>query len=415
MQRWMKTVKYLREFGWEPIVFTPENAEVSQLDQSLLKEVPEGIEVVKSPIWEPFDLYRKVLGKKKNEKIQPGFLQESKGNQTLQNMSIWVRGNFFIPDAKMFWIKPGAKALIEYLKNNHVDAIVSTGPPHTTHMIARKAHKATGVPWLADFRDPWTFIDFYDKLQLTSWADKRHRKMETRVFKEASKVVCVTWSWAAEFKRQQGREVQVITNGFDPADFIGAGTVPLDKKLTITHAGSLNADRNPESLWKALAELIEEEPSLREHLELQMIGPLDVSALDGMKNAGITDLLNHIPSLQHDEVVARLMTSQLLLLPLNDTPNIDGVVPGKLYEYLGAKRPIVAIGKTTGDSARIIKETGAGIIAGFGDVAALKAGLKTQIEAYQNGSLSVDSSGIERFSRKVLAGQLAEAFTEISS
>lgn len=414
VQRWLKTVKYLREFGWEPIVFTPENAEVSQLDPSLVKEVPEGIEVVRSNIWEPFDLYRKVLGKKKDEKIQPGFLQESKGNATLQKLSIWVRGNFFIPDAKMFWIKPGAKALVEYLRNNKVDVIVSTGPPHTTHMIARKAHRKTGVPWLADFRDPWTFIDFYDKLQLTKWADARHRNMEKRVFKEASKVVCVSWSWAKEFERIQKREVEVITNGFDPADFEGAGSVPLDKKLTITHAGSLNADRNPVSLWQALQNILEAQPDLRPHLELQMIGPMDVSAIEGIKNAGLEKQLNHIANLPHDEVVKRLMTSHLLLLPLNDTPNIDGVVPGKLYEYLGAKRPIVCIGKPTGDSARIINETGAGFVADFGDVAALQAGLEKQIEAWRNNALTVNSSGIDAYSRKALAGKLAKAFEAIS-
>ena len=414
VQRWMKTTKYLRDYNWEPVIFTTENAEISIHDESLLAEVPEGVEVIKVPIWEPFGLYKKLMGKKKDEKINPGFLQESKGNSTLQKFSVWVRGNFFIPDAKMFWIKPSVKHLMEYLKHNQIDAIVSTGPPHTTHIIAKKVAKKFNIPWLADFRDPWTNIDFYDQLMLSDWADRKHKRMEKEVLLKADEVVTVSWSWAEDFKRISGRTIKVITNGFDPADFRNAGQVDLDEKFTITHAGSLNKDRNPYILWEVLGEMVKNDGSLNKSLQIKLIGPVDVSVMNEIEKHGLTDQLLRVPSLPHNEVVKHLVTSQTLLLPLNDVPYIDGVIPGKLYEYIGSKRPIICIGKPTGDSAKIIKETDAGIVADFKDKETLKQGLSSYFEAYKKQSLHINSKGFDKYSRKVLAGELAEQFNRIT-
>ena len=218
VQRWLKTIKYLRQYKWEPIVFTVNNSDISLYDDSLLYDVPDGIEVISSNIWEPFSLYRIFTGKK-DEKINPGFLSKKKGVSFLNNLSIWIRGNFFIPDAKMFWYNPAIKTISRYLQNNKVDAIVSTGPPHTTHLIALFIKKKFDIPWLADFRDPWTNIDFYDKLKLTKWADKRHRRLEMNVLLNANKLVTVSKSWAKDFFNICGRKPDVITNGYDPADF----------------------------------------------------------------------------------------------------------------------------------------------------------------------------------------------------
>jgi glycosyltransferase involved in cell wall biosynthesis len=216
VQRWLKMTKYFREFGWEPVIFTTENGEASVVDESMLAEIPSGIETLKVPIWEPFGLYKKLLGKSKDEKIAPGLGQETKGNSTLQKLSIWVRGNFFIPDARMFWIKPSSKFLEKYLKENKIDAIISTGPPHSTHLIAFNVTRENNIPWIADFRDPWTNIDFYHKLMLTGWADNKHKKLELKVLKNANAIVTVSWSWAKDFEKLINRKIDVITNGFDP-------------------------------------------------------------------------------------------------------------------------------------------------------------------------------------------------------
>ena len=411
VQRWLKTTKYLREYGWEPVIFTTKNGEASVVDEGMLNEIPENIETIKVPIWEPFSVYKKLIGKKKNEKLVPGTVT-SDGKSIMQNLSVWVRGNLFIPDARKFWIKPATQHLNKYLKEHKIDAIVSTGPPHTTHMIALNVVKKHNIPWLADFRDPWTNIDFYHKLKLTNWADKKHKRLELAVLNTASKVVTVSWSWAEDFLRISGKMPMVITNGYDPADFVDAGKLALDEKFTITHAGSLNDDRNPHAFWKALAELCEDEDFYKD-LEIKFIGQVAPVAIADLTKCGLLDKLNSVNNLPHNKVVEELMRSQLLLLPLNDTPNIDGVVPGKLYEYIGAKRPIVCIGKTTGDAAKIIQETNSGKISGFEDVETLKATLKSYYDLYKTKTLHINSKDYDRYSRKLLAGQIAEELNKI--
>lgn len=414
VQRWLKMSKYLRSYGWEPIIFTVSDAEISIYDESLVKEIPEGIETIKTPIWEPFGAYKKITGKKKDEKVQPGLLNEGDGKEWINNLALWVRGNVFIPDAKRFWIKPASKALIEYLSQNHVDAIVSTGPPHTTHMIALNAKKKTNIPWLADFRDPWTFVDYYDKLKLSKYADKMHHKLERKVLNTADKTVTVTWSWADEFNsRKFDKKVEVITNGYDPADFEQSGEIYLDRSFTLTHIGSMNADRNPKALWPVLKELCDSNQDFADKLRIKLIGPVDSSIFKSIEEFGLTAKLEHIKNLPHQDVIPHLQSSPVLLLPLNDTPNISGVVPGKLFEYMGAQRPILCIGKTDGDAARIIKGANAGEVIDFNESEKLKTVVQQMFTDFQAGNLTVKSTDYRKYGRDKLAGQIAEALNSI--
>ncbi len=154
MQRWLKFVKYLRTYGWEPVVYTPSNPEAPAADNSLLKDIPENTEVLYNAIWEPYDLYKKFIGQKKTQKINSGFLSEHEKPKLTEKISVFIRGNFFIPDARVFWVKPSVKYLSDYLSKNKIDAIVSTGPPHSMHLIAMQLKRKFHLPWLADFRDP---------------------------------------------------------------------------------------------------------------------------------------------------------------------------------------------------------------------------------------------------------------------
>lgn len=415
VQRWLKMSKYLRNYGWEPVIFTVSDAEISIYDESLVKEIPENIETIRVPIWEPFGAYKKITGKKKEEKVQPGLLNEGEGKEWINNLALWVRGNVFIPDAKRFWIKPATKALLKYLKQNHVDAIVSTGPPHTTHMIAWQAKRKTGIPWLADFRDPWTFVDYYDKLKLSRYADRMHHRLEQKVLNTADKTVTVTWSWADEFNsRNFDKKVEVITNGYDPADFDASQAVALNQTFTLTHIGSMNADRNPKVLWPVLKELVATNPEFATKLKIKLIGPVDSSIFKSIEENGLTNMLEHIKNLPHSEVIPHLQRSPVLLLPLNDTPNISGVVPGKLFEYMGAQRPILCIGKTDGDAARIIKGANAGELIDFNESEKLMQVIKKMFDNYERGTLEVKSSDYRKYGRDKLAGEIAMALDEIS-
>ena len=413
VQRWLKTTKYIREFGWEPVIFTTDGAEISMYDESLFKDVPKGIEVIKSSIWEPFALYKKLMGKKE-EKINPGFIQKEKGNNFLQNFSIWVRGNLFIPDAKKFWLNSAVKDLSSFLSKNNIDAIVSTGPPHTTHLIARKVAKKFNIPWMADFRDPWTNIDFYHQLKLTSWADKKHKKLERKILKDADALLTVSKSWAKDFLSISGVEPIVITNGFDPDDFLEAGKLSLDKKFSITHIGSLNKDRNPFVFWEVIDELIKEYSSFGTDLEIKLIGPIDISVYEELKKYNLRLKTTVIDSLPHKDVLPHLMQSQVLLLPLNDVPNINGVIPGKMYEYFGAKRPIICIGKEDGDAADIIHETQTGVVVGFKDKIKLKAELLDFYNQYKSGGIHLNSKDYFKYSRKELASKIANILNTLS-
>jgi len=406
VQRWLKMSKYLPEFGVQPIIYTPENGEAPVIDESLLDEIHPDIEVVKHPIWEPYNLYKRFTGKKKDQKVYSGFINEGKISWT-QKLSVFIRGNLFIPDARKFWIKPSIKFLTSYLKANPVDCIISTGPPHSMHMIALGVTKKIKIPWIADFRDPWTNIDFYDQLKLTKYGDNKHRKMESRVLRNATKVVTVTPSWASDFKDlSQRNDIQVITNGFDPADFQNRST-SLDNKFSICHIGSMNKDRNPHVLWEVLASKIKDD-EFSKKLVIRLIGQVDHSILQSIDDHGLTKYLEHLSFVPHHEVIDKIMEAYLLLLPVNDTPNSMGVVPGKLFEYIGAKRPIIGIGPLEGDSSKILADSGAGKMIAYDDSRALTSLIDKHWDDFQREVPWKNENSSTRYSRKSLAQEYAD-------
>ncbi len=412
VQRWLKFVKYLRRYGWEPVVFTTEGGNISIRDESLFEDVPDDLQVIRHPILEPYGIYNRLMGKGKDEGFHAGFVEmkEEQGRPLMKKFTMWVRGALFIPDAKMFWIRPAAKRIHRALSKEglEVDAILSTGPPHSTHLIAERVLREHDIPWVADFRDPWTEIDFFHHLPMPKWAERRHRKLERKVLQNADRVLTVSWSWAQDLERIGGRKVGVVTNGFDEEDLPQTGPPPLSQAFTITHAGVFNKDRNPEFLWDAMGELAEEDPSFKEALSIRLIGPTDHSILEGIEANGLSGNIEQIPQLPHREVIPYLRTSWLLLLPLNNTPNIDGVIPGKLYEYLGARRPVLCTGKPDGDAGRILNETGSGKIVDFNDRKGMRKALEAYYRSYTKGNLRVDAQGIERYSRRELARSIAK-------
>lgn len=414
VQRWLKCVRYLRDFGWEPVVYTALDSEYPVIDTSLAKEIPDGVEVIRRPIWEPYKLYKSFTGQKKEQRVVSGFLNDKKPSMT-RRISMWIRGNVFIPDARKFWIKPSVRFLTDYLKDHPVDVIVSTGPPHSMHLIARGVKRKTGIPWVADFRDPWTNIDFYNELKLSGWADRKHHALELSVVREADRVVVVGNVMREEFEQIAGRGVDVITNGFDDADVQPVAKVDRDKKFSILHVGLLNQHRNHEAFWKALSELKAELPGFGDHLEVRLVGKADIAATESITRNDITAQVTMVDYLPHSEAVIQQGRAQVLLLSINNTPNARGVITGKIFEYLASGRPILCIGPTDGDAAHIIRQAAAGLVAGFEDKAAIKAHLKQFYSQFLDGKLEVQSLGVDAFSRKALTGKFAELFEAITA
>ncbi len=403
VMRWLKMSKYLPEQGWQPIIYTPENPDPLIIDDSLLSEVhPDTIEL-KTNIWEPYDIYRKITGKKDSEKLKAGHISEASSGDWKNRLSVFIRGNFLIPDPRMFWIRPSIKYLTKYLIENPVDLIVSTGPPHSMHLIALGLKKRfSKVKWIADFRDPWTDIDFYDKLKLTKWADKNHKRLEKKVLKKADHIVTVSPGCAKDIEKIAGKTVHIIYNGFDPQDFNFSETIK-DNSFTISHFGAFNIDRNPKALWKSLGELAKENKDFASELKIQLIGQTHESITNSIDAEGLTKnlvLVNHLP---HREGLLKISTSNILLLPLNDAPNVNGILPGKMFEYMALKRPILAIGPLEADYARVLKKTESGFCHEFNDVQGMKTTIQSIFSYYKKNEQHTYPKSIESFSRKELA------------
>jgi len=414
VQRWLKFVKYLSKFGWDPIVYTPSNGEMPVIDYSLERDVPKGVTVIKKPIWEPYQLYKVFIGAKKSEKINTGFLTEKKRPGLAQRLSVWLRGNIFIPDARCFWIRPSVSFLSKWIKEHPVDAIVSSGPPHSMHLIAQQLASKTKLPWLADFRDPWTNIDYYKQLKLSSWADMRHHQLEKSVVTGANRVVVVGSGMRDEFLHSHGVASIVITNGYDADDFPVFSEV-ASSGFVVSHVGTLVPSRNPLQLWAALGELVKEHRDFDSLFRLRLTGKVDISIVDAIQANGLANHVEYVEYLPHEKVAGELSTSSLLLLILNDTPNSKGILTGKLFEYLAAKRPVLCLGPTDGDAAKVLTDTGSGFTASFHDKQSVKKLLLELFSRYQAGKLQVNSSSVEQYSREQLTRKLAEVLDEMTS
>lgn len=410
VQRWLKMSKYLPEYGWQPVIYTTENAEYPIIDHSLEKDVAPNIEVIRRPITEPYSAYKKFLGINKDETVKMGFIQEKEKDKNWKSdLSLWVRGNFFIPDARCGWVKPSVKYLKEYLNEHPVDAIISTGPPHSMHLIAMRLKEELGLPWIADFRDPWTEIDYYNDLHLTAWADRKHHRLEREVLTKADKVVTVAPDGARRLGRLGNRNVRTIYNGFDRDD--DAQTpVDLSEQFTITYLGVLSKIQNPSNLWQAMAELIKEDSSFDKSLKINMIGQIDSAVASSIDENGLTRHVTYSPYMPHDQVSAVHRSSTLLLLLLmpDSEPRAKGLLTGKLFEYMASGRPILCIGPEDGDAARILRETSAGQTISFEDKEKMKEALKNLYQRYLENTLEGNTNPkVENYSRQVMTQQYA--------
>jgi len=404
VMRWLKMSKFLPELGWQPIIYTPENPDPSVTDESLLKEIHPEIIEIKTPIWEPYDFYRKLTGKKSGSKFKAGYISEASVGACKSRLSVFIRGNFLIPDPRKFWIKPSVKYLTKYLHVNPVDLIISTGPPHSMHLIALGLKEKFDIPWIADFRDPWTDIDFYHKLKLTRLADKKHRKLEKRVLLTADHVVTVSPGCATDLERIAQKKIEVINNGYDPTDY--DFEIPqLDKTFLVSHFGAFNRDRNPSALWKAMNELSQTEPDFKSLLRILLIGQTDTLIIDDIKKNNLAENLILTEHLPHKEGLVQLSKSQVLLLPLNDAPNVKGILPGKMFEYMALQRPILALGPTDADYAKILRETNSGVPLDFDDIHGIKYSIQNYFRLFKENRLGVESNSYEKYSRKNLAAQ----------
>ncbi|MCY0967755.1 glycosyltransferase family protein [Chryseobacterium wangxinyae] len=407
VQRWLKFAKYLPEFGWEPIIFTPENPSYPLIDESLMKDVPENLEIIKTKIWEPYQLAEKL--NKSNKKFKAGQFDVGNNQSWKSKLSIWVRGNFFIPDARVFWVNPSVKFLEEYLKNNKIDVIVTSGPPHSLHLIGLNIKKKfSDIKWVADFRDPWTEISYYKHLKLTNKSDKKHRQLESEVFKNADITLATSYTDAENF-RKNGANALCITNGFDESDASKTSADSVSStKFTLSYIGVLEQLRNPENLWKALDDLVKTDSDFAENFSIKFVGRIDDRILESIEKSSLRNYINNLGYLSHDKAIDEMSSSTMLIITNFPNESSKGIIPGKIFEYLATGKQIISFGPDEADVSKILQETKAGKHFSYTDSESIKQFILAKFELWKSGNLVKNNQNIEQFTRRNLTKKLSE-------
>ena len=402
--RWVKFTKYLGDFDWEPVIYTPLNPESQETDDSLIADIPPDLEVIKTRILEPYGIYKRLTGRKQSDKLGVAMMSDKKKAGIMGRISLWIRSNLFIPDPRMLWIKPSVRYLRKYILEHPVDVVITSGPPHSMHLIGFHLHRKTGIKWVADFRDPWTNIDFYRELKLTGLADRQHKKLELKVLLAADLVLTVSPTMTDEFRHMGAQHVATVTNGFDTELF--AESMPDEDHFILLHLGSVPSSRNPESLWIAISELVKKNPSFASKLQIRLTGKVDLKVPESIRKFKLekyTVIEDFIPHYKTPELIN---SASVLLLLINNTPNAKGILTNKFFEYLSSGRPILAIGPVDGDAATILKKTGAGQIIGYDDISGIQNNLLILFDLYSKQQLYKITGNIEKYSRKNLTQEL---------
>ncbi len=420
VQRWVKFAKYLPEEDWQPVIYTPENPEQLAVDASLEAEVPSEAEVIRTRITEPYALYKKVLRRSGHSKeaveVNP---VNAQNKSSLQKAAMWVRGNFFRPDPRCLWIRPSVRYLKKYLEKHPVDLIVTTGPPQSMHMIGLRLAKETGLPWVADFRDPWTKIFYFKHLSMTPATERWHKKMEKAVLDEASAVVAVSPLVQQEFQAMTDTPVELITNGFDECDFPSEKDTEAyggpDKDFTITHTGLFAADGNPTVLWDVLREKYQADDDFRKRLRIKLIGKNDEQILKALKDRGLQEALTDMGYQPHSVAVEQQRKASILILPLRKEPEYKAVLPGKLFEYMASERPVLGIGQPDGAMAMILGEAKTGTVLDWDDKKGISEYIEKCWKMHLEGRLTTVGADISRFTRRSTTRQMAGLFDRLTS
>ncbi|MFD1613643.1 glycosyltransferase [Gelatiniphilus marinus] len=404
VQRWLKFVKYLPEFNVEPIVYIPENPNYPLVDDSLIDEVSEGLTIIKQPIKEPYKL-AKLFSEKSSKTISKGIISEEKKQSFIEKMMLYIRGNFFIPDARKSWVKPSVTYLSNYILENNIDTIITTGPPHSLHLIGLRLKEKLEVKWLADFRDPWTTIGYHKQLKLTKKSQEKHKLLEKQVLNTANQIIVTSAVTKNEFKNITTKPIEVITNGYD---YELVGKVALDAKFTMAHIGSLLSKRNPEILWQVISDLIKTDSEFSKDFQLNFVGAVSEDVLHSIKKNGLSDYVNNVGYISHNESIKYQKKSQILLLIEIDSEDTKCIIPGKLFEYMVSNRPILALGPKGSDVEKIIKETNTGNYFYYNNYESLKTTILTHYKAYKKNTLQSHAIGLQKYSRKSLTAFLSK-------
>lgn len=410
VQRWLKFVKYLPEFDIEPIVYIPENPSYPLLDEKLLSDVSDKTIILKNKIFEPYAL-ASFLSKNKTNKLGAGIVTQKKKQSFIEKAMLWIRGNVFIPDARVFWVKPSVKYLKKYIQENNIETIITSGPPHSLHLIGLDLKKQLNVNWIADFRDPWTTIGYHKELKLSKWASAKHKSLEKEVMTTCDTILVTSPTTKTEFERITNQPIEVITNGYDVEKIEKKS---LDENFTLAHIGSFLSERNPQILWESLSELIDENEAFANHFKLKLIGAVSKEVIQSISDNKLDTFVQNLGYVSHEEALIHQRSSQVLLLIEIDSDDTKCIIPGKLFEYMVSERPILAIGPKNSDFENIIKQTNTGVFYQYNQKKELKSQILSYFNQYLDKNLKVNAVGLQQYSRKSLTEKLANTISKFN-
>ncbi|MGF1530285.1 MAG: glycosyltransferase family 4 protein [Puniceicoccaceae bacterium] len=413
VQRCLKFVKYLLKFDWEPLILTVENAETSAEDPTLLGQVPEGLKICRTRSIEPFGLYKRVTGRKQDERLPTGLLQEFSRPSWKETLARWVRANCFIPDAKIGWLPFGISKGKRLLDSENIDLIFSSGPPHSTHLIARVLAELSGLPWVVDFRDPWVDIDYYHFTKRSKLSTCVDQTLEKSCLQRASAITTVCQGLVSLLNaKTRGSKTHLLPNGYDSSDIPKRSSRPSNRSLCIFYGGTLGVDRIPYALISALEDLRKETAGCL--FKLQVAGNSCSEFENLLVSKNLEDYWVELGYLPHSQALQKLIDADISLLTINRVPGNQRIVTGKIFEYMAAGNPILGIGPTDGDAARLLIETGSGRMFDYDDSAGILRFLREASEDYDSFRKSFRFD-CENYSREHLTGQLAKIFDHLTT
>jgi len=406
VQRWLKFSKYLPEFGYEPVILTVDEKEASyaQLDYSLVKEIDPGLGVHKTKTFEPYNLYRKLSNKKE---IPYGGFSNQKKITAFEKFSRFIRGNLFIPDPRSGWNRHAYKKAAHLIKEEKIEVIVTSGPPHSTHLIGRKLKKRTGVKWIADFRDPWTDIYYYNDLYHTALVARIDRWLEKNVLSDADKIITVSQEVGKLLLKKiplSPLKIAVIPNGFDESDFEQAEPVQ-NEMFTITYTGTISMNYRIEQFIEAVCQL---PGKVKEGIRIRFVGNVPDEIVNLFKLKSLSSMVEVMGYIPHKQAVSQMKGASMLLMAIPDTPDNKGIVTGKLFEYLAARKPVLAIGPKGGDVDILIDKCKAGKLFPYHDTEGMKNFILEIFQQYRNGTSLKTTVNAEQFTRRNLTGELVK-------
>jgi glycosyltransferase involved in cell wall biosynthesis len=414
VQRWLKFVKFLPEYGWDTILVTPKNGSYPNTDPSLLDDLPEHIHIEKTATLEPFRLFNIISGNADRGKSTSVGMGDIKGKQSLiKKIGAYVRANWFIPDARKGWVPFAYSRGKKIIKEKSIDVIITTGPPHSSHLIGQKLQKAFNIPWVADLRDPWTNIYYNEILPRSTKTEEKDQALENLVVQSADAITVVSEGLKDEFESRSNR-IEVIPNGYDDEDFSSLNDLEKSDYYRLSYIGNLKSNQNCEPLWQAISELSKEHTDFKNLFRLSFTGNIHEEVIDTLKEYGVIDQVETLPFVKHKEAVKRMHKADSLLFPIPYSPNNEQIVTGKIFEYLASKTPLLSIGPTQGDAAKIILDCKREPMIDYSDKEQIKSRIQDLFEQWKESEYrpKLKDQTHEKFSRKNLTKTLAQLLSE---